>query len=309
MLTKRSLLTSLINALSALPTPDAPASNPLKSFATSPDIKNIFFTLHVLFPAELLPALDLLDRGMVHRLVLTSDPGTPAQEANQDTTHDPSTLTHPPSTHPQSGLQIPHIPEKNPGKRTYIVSSTLLSSRPHSSSRFHRPHPSPSTASPSHHGPVSTHGPSPTYTPSSIASRLHDPPLDTDDPTDTGLDEAARFHHVRVDGWWCGCPAFAFALFPSRPPQARVGRGRGGGGKEGREDGGEGERWRGEGAAAGVGDEWDAGGLLRGGEVPMCKHLLACLLVERCGALFGGFVKEREVGMEEWVGWGAGWGG
>ena len=40
----------------------------------------------------------------------------------------------------------------------------------------------------------------------------------------------------------------------------------------------------------------------------MCKHLLACVFVERCKGLFGGFVEDREVGVEEAAGWAAGWG-
>jgi len=40
----------------------------------------------------------------------------------------------------------------------------------------------------------------------------------------------------------------------------------------------------------------------------MCKHLLACVLVERVAA-FGGFVEERRVSVEEVAGWAAGWGG
>lgn len=51
------------------------------------------------------------------------------------------------------------------------------------------------------------------------------------------------------------------------------------------------------------------GGLMRGdGEVPVCKHLLACYLVERWGG-FDGCVEERVVGREEMGGWAAGWGG
>ncbi|KAG8623420.1 hypothetical protein KVT40_008396 [Elsinoe batatas] len=340
MLTKRSLLTSLINTLSALPTADALAANPLKSFATSPEIKNVFFSLHVLFPAELLSALDLLDRGMVHRLLLSSDTSASAETAHQDTTSDPSTIANPASTDTQSGPQMPPSTSAGSGgtkKVTYLVSSTLPSSRPHPTNRFHRPHPSSSSsaANLSHQGPMSTHAPTPTYRPtstylfSSIASRLHDPLPDSDGPTDTGLDEAARFHHVRVEGWWCGCPAYAFALFPSCPPTKSDVDGAEGGGRgigraverfgevQGRDAcRGKGKgfgmgRGVGEGKGSGEGEEWEweAGGLLRGREVPMCKHLLACLLVERCGGLFGGFVKEREVGLEEWVGWAAGWGG
>jgi hypothetical protein len=53
------------------------------------------------------------------------------------------------------------------------------------------------------------------------------------------------------------------------------------------------------------------GGLLRGKgarDLPMCKHLLACVLVERIEALQT-YVEERRVSWEEIAGWAAGWGG
>jgi hypothetical protein len=53
---------------------------------------------------------------------------------------------------------------------------------------------------------------------------------------------------------------------------------------------------------------WLFGGLGRGRTAPLCKHLLACVLVERV-ALFGGLVEEREVSAQELAGWAAGWGG
>lgn len=56
--------------------------------------------------------------------------------------------------------------------------------------------------------------------------------------------------------------------------------------------------------------EW-WGGLMRGErgeEVPLCKHLLACVLAERW-EVGRGMVGERGVGREEMAGWAAGWGG
>ena len=51
------------------------------------------------------------------------------------------------------------------------------------------------------------------------------------------------------------------------------------------------------------------GGLMRGDDgMPVCKHLLACVLIERYGALKES-IEERTVGKEEAAGWGAGWGG
>lgn len=97
----------------------------------------------------------------------------------------------------------------------------------------------------------------------------------------------AQHYEVRLRGWNCTCPAFVFASFASLEDNDAVN------------------------------DEDNSvhagkfiGGLMigEGRDVPVCKHLLACLLVERGGG-FEGFVEEREVGEDELAGWAAGWGG
>ena len=55
-------------------------------------------------------------------------------------------------------------------------------------------------------------------------------------------------------------------------------------------------------------DRWKIGGVTLGEDVPVCKHLLACVLAERVEGL-GDFVEERIVVREELAGWAAGWGG
>lgn len=68
----------------------------------------------------------------------------------------------------------------------------------------------------------------------------------------------------------------------------------------GNESGGTGEK---------VEASWVFGGVSLGnGMPPVCKHLLACVLVKRCKGLFGACVEERDVGIEEAAGWAAGWG-
>ena len=64
------------------------ANNPLSTLApsASEDAKPLFLTLHFSFPHELLPALDLLDRGLVTRLV---------PSRNTSTKHPASTPTVP----------------------------------------------------------------------------------------------------------------------------------------------------------------------------------------------------------------------
>jgi len=94
--------------------------------------------------------------------------------------------------------------------------------------------------------------------------------------------EGSTSYEVRLKAWNCTCAAFAFAAFNSSAPRLAQ--------DEGAEKGG---------------DEMRFGGLLRGEEVPVCKHLLACVLAER----MGGYVEEKVVGREEMAGWAAGWGG
>jgi hypothetical protein len=74
-------------------------------------------------------------------------------------------------------------------------------------------------------------------------------------------------------------------------------------GKERGDDDGDGSEVDG---VNGKGRGWEFGGLSfdgkEGGKVPVCKHLLACLLVERWEDVFGGYVKERSVEREEMAG-------
>ncbi|MCJ1404389.1 hypothetical protein MMC11_007614 [Xylographa trunciseda] len=99
---------------------------------------------------------------------------------------------------------------------------------------------------------------------------------------------SATSYEVRLDAWNCSCAAFTFSAFTGVGVSS-----------QGRENG------------IGMTEEEEPwfGSLLRGDDsMPVCKHLLACVLVEKC-AQFRGFVEERIVGKEEAAGWGAGWGG
>ncbi|KAF7899076.1 uncharacterized protein EAF01_008289 [Botrytis porri] len=49
-------------------------------------------------------------------------------------------------------------------------------------------------------------------------------------------------------------------------------------------------------------ENWQYGGWTKSSQVPICKHLLACLLVERWGDVLGMYVRERVVGREEMAG-------
>jgi hypothetical protein len=102
-------------------------------------------------------------------------------------------------------------------------------------------------------------------------------------------------YEVRLVAWNCSCPAFAFAAFPATHPEPLVPT------YDPNND---------EDITREVeGGTWLFGGVSLGDAIsPVCKHLLACVLVERCSGLFGGFVEERMVSVEEAAGWAAGWG-
>ncbi|TVY18096.1 hypothetical protein LARI1_G001997 [Lachnellula arida] len=116
-----------------------------------------------------------------------------------------------------------------------------------------------------------------------------------------------QLYIVRLRAWNCTCAAFTFSSFPSSPSSflssfpnqdADVN-------VEGIK---EGDRERGWGFGGlsldGLGEGAGKGGGRGGGGVPVCKHLLACVLLERWGDVLGAYVKEREVGREEMAGLG-----
>lgn len=305
--TPRQLLTSILNAISRIPAPEEQQQqqqqqargpetttasrvvNPVQAGAEAPQLattataatnplrlvdpahRPLLTTLHVLFPSLLLPALDLLDRGLVTRLGLLLPPGERERERDVgdgggDGTENP-TRRSPPSS------------------PVYLVRSAQKPTR----------------------RPYGAGG----------------------DPTAAA---AQRTYVVQAAAWNCTCAAFAFSAFPPPPPAGIGGRGRGRG--SGRDvdvddDGGPfglraaeaGEEGEGEGGVGGHGEDgrgdmgrrpaaaWQFGGMSydglgEGGEAvpPCCKHLLACVLAERWGAMLGRYVTHRTVGREEIAG-------
>lgn len=63
-----------------------------------------------------------------------------------------------------------------------------------------------------------------------------------------------------------------------------------------------------QGKDAGSGDGWEFGGRSFGADVPVCKHLLACVLIERVQA-FASRGAVRVVSSHEVAGWCGGWSG
>jgi hypothetical protein len=248
-------LTSLFISLPNSPPNPTHPSNPLHS--ASPATKSLLLTLHCLFPTDLLPALDLLDRKLVTRLI--NNPNSPppinpnpAASTSRPDPQEPSAQDTATTTTPAAPTTNPPSLENEPITVYYVRSSHT---KPSSSRRYHAN-------------------------------------LDSNNATS---------YEVRLQAWNCTCAAFTFSTFKSTdisnialqlvPADEADGHG-----EVVLED----ER-----------GEWMVGGMSRVAErggLPMCKHLLACLLVERWRALEG-CVEERRVGREELAGWGGGWGG
>ncbi|KAG8526256.1 uncharacterized protein KY384_000249 [Bacidia gigantensis] len=228
----------LINALL-----DTVQSSVAASPSTNPQVdagplKPVLLTLHALFPTILLPALDLLDRGLVTDLSLSPGASTiPRAEIR-----DPADSVDYASANVAS--------QDSKGRDVYYV----LSNAPTFSSRVHQGN-----------------------------RKL------TDNVS----------YEVRPTAWSCTCAAFAFSAFS-------------------KEDGGfHDEDW-----AIGSGAELQQdtpndggreggcwGGLMRDkhpNDIPVCKHLLACVLAKKMGNP-GPRVKRRVVEREEIGAWAAGW--
>ncbi|KAL8777536.1 MAG: hypothetical protein Q9213_007818 [Squamulea squamosa] len=217
-----------------------------------PAVKSLLLTLHVLFPNELLPALDLLDRKLVTRLYFDT---FSAQDS-----HLPSQGITGTERNEQPMPPAGTVNRKGKGIRTvYYVRSSQQ----------------------------------PRFRFSTASSRTYD-----------ALAGNGQSYEVRLKAWNCSCPAFALAgvaclgdqldegmaLHDSEALEGPMG------GSEVNDDGS-------------MGESGGFGGLMRGeGEIPVCKHLLACYLAESWKG-FEGYVGERIVSREEMSGWAAGWGG
>jgi hypothetical protein len=111
-------------------------------------------------------------------------------------------------------------------------------------------------------------------------------------------------YEVRLSAWNCTCPAFAFTAFPAlhpEPPLPTFTPNPISSGDHDLQDEDADAEWR--------TVEWMFGGVSLGEDMPpVCKHLLACVLAERCRGVFGECVEEKRVSVETAAGWAAGWG-
>jgi hypothetical protein len=229
LLSTRQLLTALVTTIATSTQHERGNANPLSD--ASPNTKSALLTLHTLFPNDLLPALDLLDRGLVTRFVLATNNGV--ETAEQHEASHTETIT-------TDGTQT-----RMKGKQT-VAYYVRTAQKPSSRSR-------------------------------------------------AAAAQATTSYEVHLTAWSCSCSAFAFAAFPANLPSG----------------GDDGQAFTG-GAITDRGDwfeetGWRFGGLTQGDDVPACKHLLACMIAEKCVG-FERLVEEREISVEEVAGWAAGWG-
>ncbi|KAK0613882.1 hypothetical protein B0T14DRAFT_289370 [Immersiella caudata] len=262
--THRTLLNSLLDAIARIPLQSPPTTIPIKTEDNSkPPNQNLnsstenaltrvpathrhlLITLHVIFPSILLPALDLLDRNLVVRLVL------------DNTLSKSETKEEPPPQQPKAKANSTRSTEDPPS--FYLVHSAQTSSHPRRRRR-------------------------------------------DDEGSESGRG-TGKAYLVRLGAWNCTCAAFAFAGFPV------------GGHGDGSEIAGAGERVDGgDKMHVDVDVDVEPGGEQRvsfGGftfedrteeGLPVCKHILACLLGERWGDALGGHLVDRRVGREEMAG-------
>ncbi|KIW12889.1 hypothetical protein PV08_08076 [Exophiala spinifera] len=277
-------MTSIFDSLGSLcqSSPSHPQSlhgsstlNPLHALSEQDNqrARSLFLTLHVLFPHELLPALDLLDRGLVTRLITLEAPEVCATGIiDSHFVSEPTESSSGPSGSASAPLSAGHQtlegqePNHFRDEVFYIQSSSASSSS--------------SAAATSHHRKQTSSG-------------------------------AAPFYEVRLDSWNCTCPAFSVSAFhslmmkghyetkteaepvPAGPPHRWTNNQGKGESKS--------STWRFGGVAVDTASTSSP-------RPPSCKHILAAVLAKAAPGLFAHGVTSRTVSRDESVGWGAGWG-
>ncbi len=267
-----------------------PNTHPLQN--PTQHTKSLFLTLHCLFPHDFLPALDILDRNLVSRVfVAGSDSGNGEDEADRE-------------EQGQLGQGQGQMQGRGyaAGDRETEVGDVKARDE-----AMQRPNTGPDSAQvvramQSHRTGRKTevyYVRSAQYPPRTSRSRYQ--PRNQHPHHILGLH--GKTYEVRLQAWNCTCPAFTFSALSNvtLSTTTETADVDGNAGNSLQEDG---DVWD---------PEWRFGGLSRGADaVPVCKHLLACVLGRR-GGFFGGeglgLVEERGLGRAEMAGLGAGWGG
>lgn len=274
--TLRVLVNTLLSTLPAsLPVEAHTSSNPLKQ--APPSVRSFLSTLHIIFPSLLLPALDLLDRRLVTR-VIEQKPmlSRTAQRAGPEQRRD-----QPP---------IPILDHGDPVEEVTKRTSTE----------------GVEAAVPSITRDGGDQAPTKDYHPHRIQNTLY---LIRSSQSSRSRNYPDKSYSVRLHAWNCTCAAFAFSAFPG--PASSEGT------IDAWQDlpsiwdfacnshgSSEGDPGKGESEGDGVEDPFGgvSGDGVDGGAVPCCKHILACLLADRWENWLGNFVTQREAGREEMAG-------
>ncbi|WQF81359.1 hypothetical protein CDEST_06373 [Colletotrichum destructivum] len=271
--TPRVVITNLINSLAsaslALPSSaDAgDTRNPLTSLPQSH--RALLVTLHVLFPSLVLPALDLLDRNLVTRVVL--EPAASSDDGREDDNpaDDPALVRH----------------HRSPA-RACDGAGTVADGQGSSP-------PFPSQAPPYHHTNRPQPLPAAFHLVRSVASTMSR----RSHALATSV-SASTTYLVRLEAWNCTCANFAFEAFPAAAATAATG--------EDLEDEVMDADVTEDSDRQGEEGGWQFGGLsldgVGSGGVPCCKHLLSCLLSEQWGDALGKYVAEKRTSREEMAG-------
>lgn len=280
-------------------------------------VKPLLLTLHCLFPNDLLPALDILDRRLVQRIVVRGDKtnANAVPSASASTQEDHQTVSSPGDN---QGIQHDKL-------NTRINQTTLDDTTPEN------------TLNEDLFGSVflvTSASSAPAYpAPSSTTSTS----TSTYTTTTTTPQQPPKVYEVRLNAWNCTCPTFTLSTFrdldfrlhsmskpnlnlnpnsspsprSSSPPPSNTAMLR---------DRNDGSAFTSTSAptsaSASASAVYPFGGTLTcptdRDSPPACKHILACVLFARCPGLFGdGGHEDRgvNISMEELAGWCAGWGG
>jgi hypothetical protein len=305
--TSRAFVNHLLSSLRSLPQASAGTINvsvaaaPNRLNSVSEPTKKQLLTLHVLFPSEFLPALDLLDRRLVTRFRIRRKP-------NEDDAAPPI----------RNAAQYVSLSIRGSGRRDGEATQAIdggaqrETSAPNTVTAAAQKNTSDTEMTDG--GSTVPHMEEPedlTRLPQifeeearievregGLAAQQQD--IDTVYYVRSAQQRSSRYgtsydsttsYEVRIRAWNCSCPAFAFAAFPSTHPERPVP-----------------EITMEDTFKEVMEDVSDFGGFSLGDEMPpVCKHLLACVLIERCD-LFRDFVEEKEISVNEAAGWAAGWG-
>ncbi|KAF7942702.1 uncharacterized protein EAE97_006156 [Botrytis byssoidea] len=294
--------------------------NPLKQLDAQK--KALLMTLHVIFPPPLLlHALDLLDRGAVGRVVSKREEDIEEGIGKREGVGDMRDGEKRSMGKNFSGAGQKEVENSrsmevkdtevgetaNDAYNPKVTPSTSISTPSNKN---------PSPLTPNHRSPLKTKPTTLYQVRSSQPPKWHSSRSASGAGAVTGHAAAENTYTVHLDAWNCSCAAFAFSAFPasssssssthsypyistSTPSASYFPWGLEISPDEECSVSLEKQKGKGKGEGEGEEEKWQYGGWTKTSQVPICKHLLACLLVERWGDVLGTFVRERVAGREE----------